>query len=297
MMSAVLRVAIMTLAAGPSPPGAGAAPVTVLLPGAAISTCFAPEQDCAAFAVQAIDRARRQILVSAYNLTTGAGIVEALLRARARGVDVRLIADKRTPCERNTGIDPLAAAGTPIWIDRTVPIAHAKIMVIDSIATLMGSYNWTRNAARNSEDLNLVASRAVAAIYAAQWRNRVAVSVPFAGREDWCRPRAAIRWTPAIEPATLSLRPRRRGKSRKGAGMFDLIVSGGLAALPGSAEPADIGVAGGKIAAIGAPGSLAACRGGTHRRRRRARSSSPAGSTRTSIAARRFRFPAATRTC
>ncbi|MFZ3236877.1 MAG: phospholipase D-like domain-containing protein [Stellaceae bacterium] len=185
----MLRVAIMTLAAGPSPPSAGAAPVTVLLPVAAISTCFAPEQDCAAFAVQAIDRARRQILVSAYNLTTGAGIVEALLRARARGVDVRLIADKRTPCERNTGIDPLAAAGTPIWIDRTVPIAHAKIMVIDSIATLMGSYNWTRNAARNSEDLNLVASRAVAAIYAAQWRNRVAVSVPFAGREDWCRPR------------------------------------------------------------------------------------------------------------
>ena len=37
----------------------------------------------------------------------------------------------------------------------------------------MGSYNWTRNAARNSEDLNLVASRALAAIYAAQWRSRV----------------------------------------------------------------------------------------------------------------------------
>jgi hypothetical protein len=32
----------------------------------------------------------------------------------------------------------------------------------------MGSYNWTRNAARNSEDLNLVASSAVAAAYAAQ---------------------------------------------------------------------------------------------------------------------------------
>jgi hypothetical protein len=54
----------------------------------------------------------------------------------------------------------------------------------------MGSYNWTRNAARNSEDLNLIASRAVAAAYAWQWRSRLAVSVPFAGREDWCRPRA-----------------------------------------------------------------------------------------------------------
>src|SRR5438046_9616144 len=40
--------------------------------------------------------------------------------------------------------------------------------------------------------------------------------------------------------------------------MFDLIVSGGTAVMPASTEAADIGVAGDKIAAIGAPGSLAA---------------------------------------
>jgi len=40
--------------------------------------------------------------------------------------------------------------------------------------------------------------------------------------------------------------------------MFDLIVSGGTAVMPASTEAADIGVAGGKIAAIGAPGSLGA---------------------------------------
>ncbi|HEY2540564.1 MAG TPA: phospholipase D-like domain-containing protein [Stellaceae bacterium] len=171
-------------AAQPLPVSAGAA-------SAEISVCFAPEQDCATVAVEAIEQARREILVNAYNLTTGAGIVEALVRARARGVDVRLIADKRTPCERNTGIDALADVGTPIWIDRTVPIAHAKTMVVDGAVTLMGSYNWTRNAARNSEDLNLVASPAVAAAYAAQWGTRQALSVPFVGREDWCRPRRA----------------------------------------------------------------------------------------------------------
>jgi phospholipase D len=165
--------------------GPASAPVT-----AAVSVCFAPEQDCARLVIAAVERARHQILVTAYNLTSGAGIVEALVRARARGVDVRLIADKRTPCERNTGIAALADAGTPIWIDRTVPIAHAKTMVIDGTVTLMGSYNWTRNAARNSEDLNLVSSRMVAAAYAAQWSMRQAVSVPFAVREDWCRPRA-----------------------------------------------------------------------------------------------------------
>src|SRR5436309_3103233 len=40
--------------------------------------------------------------------------------------------------------------------------------------------------------------------------------------------------------------------------MFDLIITGGRAVMPsGGAESADIGVSGGKIAAIGAPGSLA----------------------------------------
>jgi dihydropyrimidinase len=40
--------------------------------------------------------------------------------------------------------------------------------------------------------------------------------------------------------------------------MLDVVVTGGLAVLPSGAEAADIGVASGKIAAIGAPGSLAA---------------------------------------
>jgi dihydropyrimidinase len=39
--------------------------------------------------------------------------------------------------------------------------------------------------------------------------------------------------------------------------MFDLIVAGGRAVLPSGPQLADLGVSGGKIAAIGAPGSLA----------------------------------------
>ena len=123
--------------------------------GAAVAVCFAPEEDCAAFAVRPIDKAESEILVSASGLTIGSGIVEALVRAKERGVDVRLIADKTTPCGRSSGIEPLATAGVPIWIDDQARIAHEKAMVIDETVTLMGSYNWTRSAAANSEDLNL----------------------------------------------------------------------------------------------------------------------------------------------
>jgi dihydropyrimidinase len=40
--------------------------------------------------------------------------------------------------------------------------------------------------------------------------------------------------------------------------MLDIVISGGLAVLPSGPEPADIGIQGDKIAAIGGPGSLAA---------------------------------------
>jgi phosphatidylserine/phosphatidylglycerophosphate/cardiolipin synthase-like enzyme len=158
--------------------------------GASITVCFAPRQDCAALAIAAIEAARRRILVSAYNLTTGSGIVEALIRAIDRGVEVDLIADKTTPCERRGGIEPLAAAGAAVWIDDRVRIAHAKSMVIDDRVTLMGSYNWSRNAARNSEDLNLIVSPGVAQAYRGQWEDRLGVATRFERREDWCRPRS-----------------------------------------------------------------------------------------------------------
>jgi hypothetical protein len=93
---------------------------------AAIAVCFAPEEHCAAFAIRAIDNAESEMLVSAYDLTAGSGIVEALARAKGREIDIRLIVDKTTLCGRNNGIEPLAAAGVPVWIDDQARIAHEK---------------------------------------------------------------------------------------------------------------------------------------------------------------------------
>jgi phosphatidylserine/phosphatidylglycerophosphate/cardiolipin synthase-like enzyme len=88
-----------------------ATPIASLATGAAIAVCFSPEETCTAFAVDAIDPAEDQILINAYTLTTGSGIVEALSRAKQRGVDVKLIADRTTPCGRGSGIEPLSRTG------------------------------------------------------------------------------------------------------------------------------------------------------------------------------------------
>ena len=150
-------------------------PAAWVAQNSAVAVCFSPEEDCAAFVIRAIDNAESEILVSAYGLTTGSGIVEALARAKHRGVDVRLIADKTTPCGRNSGVPLLAEVGVPIWIDDHARIAHEKAMVIDEAVVLTGSYNWTRGAAENSEDVNLISSPTGAAAYAAHWHNRLAL--------------------------------------------------------------------------------------------------------------------------
>src|ERR1700730_11189627 len=81
--------------------------------------------------------------------------------ARGLAVGTTAKAEKRSGCGRGSGIDPLAAAGVPVWIDDRARMAHAKTMVIDGAVTLQGSYNWTRGAAANSEDLNLISSPAI----------------------------------------------------------------------------------------------------------------------------------------
>ena len=71
--------------------------------------CLSREEDC-----PTLD-AETQILGSACGLTTSSRTVEALVRTKQRGIDVRLIAERTTPCERNSGVDVLARAGIPIW--------------------------------------------------------------------------------------------------------------------------------------------------------------------------------------
>jgi len=46
-------------------------PTSSVASGAAIAVCFAPEEDCSAFAVRAIDNAEREIMVGAHRLKPG----------------------------------------------------------------------------------------------------------------------------------------------------------------------------------------------------------------------------------
>lgn len=154
---------------------------------ATISVCLVPGCDASAFIVKAIDTADSEIRGQTYNFTD-TKIVDALVRAhRDRNVDVQVLVDKTTPCEKNSGVDALVTAGIPVAIDKKPRIAHNKVFEINHQRTIEGSFNFSINAMHNAENTNLVESPVVADWYRAQWDRRKEVSTPYTNRADFCK--------------------------------------------------------------------------------------------------------------
>jgi phosphatidylserine/phosphatidylglycerophosphate/cardiolipin synthase-like enzyme len=147
---------------------------------------FTPGDEAARIIIEALRESRHQILVQAFSFTHR-DIARALIQARARGVDVQVIADaEQTELIENSVIPELAAAGVPVFLDAEHVAAHNKVMVIDeghsSAAVITGSYNFTFAAQfRNAENLLLLrGGPRTARAYAENWRRHRAHSRSYA---------------------------------------------------------------------------------------------------------------------
>ena len=133
---------------------------------------FSPNGGCTAAIVKAIDEAKTSIRVQAYGFTSRP-ILDALVNARRRGVDVQVILDKSNRTARFSLLDALLQAGIPVFIDRCSGIAHCKVMVIDKAVVITGSFNFTQAAEqRNVENVLVIRDSALAGIYTQAWEKR-----------------------------------------------------------------------------------------------------------------------------
>jgi phosphatidylserine/phosphatidylglycerophosphate/cardiolipin synthase-like enzyme len=153
-----------------------------------IKACFAPPLpggcDPLATVVQAIDGARKTVLVQMYALTSRE-IVTALVNAKRRGIDVRAIVD-RSQFEEDRGdsyaVSRLASAGVPVLVDTVPGLMHNKVMIVDGGTVVTGSFNYTWSAEhKNAENLILIHDPALAAEYTQNWNARAAKSRPLNG--------------------------------------------------------------------------------------------------------------------
>jgi phosphatidylserine/phosphatidylglycerophosphate/cardiolipin synthase-like enzyme len=164
-------------------PATATEPLRLTLGGTA-QVAFTPGDDAGALVVAAIGQARRQILVQAYSFTHRA-IAEALVAARRRGVDVRVIADRGQAARLETSlVEWLARQGVPVYLDADHAAAHDKVMVLDAgspdAALITGSFNFTHAAQhRNAENLLLLRGNPnLAEAYAANWRRHKTHALP-----------------------------------------------------------------------------------------------------------------------
>jgi phosphatidylserine/phosphatidylglycerophosphate/cardiolipin synthase-like enzyme len=159
------------------------APVPV--PGGEIQACFAPPLagscDPLSTVLRTINDARMTIRVQMYALTLQE-VVSALVRAKGRGVDVRVIVDRgQLHQDRSDSfrVAALASAGVPVLVDTVPGLMHNKVMVIDGETVLTGSFNYTWGAEHwNAENLLVLHDPALAAEYLRNWAQRAAQSRP-----------------------------------------------------------------------------------------------------------------------
>lgn len=154
--------------------------------------CFSPEGHCEDLIVREIGAAEHQILVHAFSFTSTTNIPAALVAAKDRGVEVKVIIDRRTPCG-HSAVPELMVAKVDIAVDKSPPYAHEKAIIIDGYTVVSGSYNWSREARYNSEDLRIDRDADQAAQYTRHWQSRAAKSVPYLPETGsaWCHGQAA----------------------------------------------------------------------------------------------------------
>ncbi len=141
--------------------------------------CFTPGQNCTGLIVNTINKAQKNIDVQAYGFTSQP-IINALVNAEKRGVQVRIILDKSNLSGNNSVIPTIEAANIPVWIDYKVKIAHNKVMVIDAQTVITGSFNFTSSAQnRNAENVLIVQNPQLAAQYEQNFQNRQAAAVTY----------------------------------------------------------------------------------------------------------------------
>ncbi|MFL1874030.1 phospholipase D-like domain-containing protein [Hansschlegelia beijingensis] len=146
---------------------------------AKVNACFTPGDRCDDMLRSAIDGAKREILVQAMYFTSRK-LMRGLARAKARGVDVRIIMSIGSEKRRSKSLAYFLEKGIPVLIDATVKTQHNKIMIIDRGEVFTGSYNFT-SAAQNKNAENMIritSAPEVVGSFTENWKRRAAASRP-----------------------------------------------------------------------------------------------------------------------
>ncbi len=145
---------------------------------ATVEVYYAPEDAPLDRLATLYGHATRYLYVAVYGLTSPRA-VEAMVAAKKRGVDVRLITDRqRTEDDKQrAALHTLYLAGIPILINEHDGLMHLKQVVIDDEVNTSGSMNHTTSGNHyNDERLDVMTDHAISIKarekFMAMWNDR-----------------------------------------------------------------------------------------------------------------------------
>lgn len=140
---------------------------------------FSPNGGGETAIIRHIDGTTKSLKILAYSFTSD-GIIQSVISAKKRGVDVTAVLDKSHMKERNGAAERFKNAGIKTLIDGRHAIQHNKVMVCDGAEVITGSYNFTKSAnERNAENVFVLKSAPLADKYDKNFLLHESHAVPF----------------------------------------------------------------------------------------------------------------------
>jgi phosphatidylserine/phosphatidylglycerophosphate/cardiolipin synthase-like enzyme len=119
-----------------------------------VEYAFSPGGKCANLVIKWIQRANSTIHIMIYSFTLD-NVRDALIQAKNRGVDVKIVMDREQAGGQGSEYGTLKNAGIDVRLDSNPHLMHDKVAVIDGHIILTGSFNWSA-AGNNDNNENLV---------------------------------------------------------------------------------------------------------------------------------------------
>ncbi|HBY57437.1 MAG: Phospholipase D/Transphosphatidylase [Parcubacteria bacterium 32_520] len=138
---------------------------------AKVEVYFSLYDDPESIIIENIDNAKESINIAMYTFTDRE-IAQAILRAKDRGVDIKIYLDHSQVTAEYSKSRYFVKNGIEVRISSNSYIMHNKFAVIDNKIVITGSYNWTASAGeRNDENLLVIDDKNVIEKYQTQFNN------------------------------------------------------------------------------------------------------------------------------
>ena len=138
----------------------------IYIPETTLEAYFSPQDNAiTSQVVDYVDSAQKYIYMPVFVLTHK-GMESALIRAKQRGVDVKIIVDSTNVFVKGSSVKTLREAGIPVKVENYAGKLHSKSIIIDDKYILAGSMNFSNSGERrNDENMLIVKNSRLAMFY------------------------------------------------------------------------------------------------------------------------------------